>query len=154
VRKPIFAAALAAACLVASAPAVAQEHWTEGPVWSCSYFFVSTENWDKYMLYLRRNTLPLQTAQKQAGLILDYRTYIKDASGADDWNFAACTVHKSYGAALDFDAAEDARLKAISATHWKTQDENAQRTAAAERFALRTLVGSQTFRQINFRPMP
>lgn len=152
--KRIFVAALAAAGFGLSVNAVAQEHWTEGPVWSCTYIAVSGENWDKYMLYLRRNTLPLINAQKQAGLVLDWKTFVKPQSSPSDWNWASCTQFKSYGEAMDFNAADDAKLKGIAAAHWKTQDEEAQRKAASERFALRKVVSTQLMRQINFRPAP
>lgn len=151
--KIVRAAALAAVLALASASAAAQEHWTEGPVWNCSYYYVSSENWDKYMLYLRRHTLPLQMARKSAGLVLDYRTYIKDPSSPHDWNFAGCALFRNYGAAMDFDAAADAKGKEIAAAHWKTQDEAAQEKAAAERYALRTFLGSNSMRQIQFRPL-
>lgn len=153
--KTIRAAALAAAAtLCASGTALAQEHWTDGPVWQCTFMHVSQENWDKYMLYLRRNTLPLMQAQQKAGLMLDWRTYVKSPEGPDDWNWVGCTLHKSYGDALDFRADEDAKMKEIAKTHWKTADEAAQRTAAAERFALRRVVGTSIMRQIDFRPLP
>jgi hypothetical protein len=151
--KIVHAAALAAVLACASSSAMAQEHWTEGAVWNCSYYFVPSENWDKYMLYLRRNTLPLQVARKKAGLIVDYKTFIKEPSSPNDWNFAGCALFKSYGDALDFDAAAESKEKAISAAHWKTQDEAAQSKAAAERFSLRTSLGSQLMRQIDFRPL-
>ncbi len=147
-------AALVALALGSTTAATAQEHWTEGPVWNCSFYYVASENWDRYMLYLRRNTLPLQTAARNAGLLLDYKTFVKQPDGTDDWNFAACSQFPSYGAALDFDAEDDAKSRALAGAHWKTQDEEAQRRAAAERFALRTLLGSYTMRQISFRPMP
>lgn len=151
--KIVRAAALAAVLAFASASAAAQEHWTDGPVWSCSYYYVASENWDNYMVYLRRHTLPLQTARKNAGLALDYKTYIKQPSSTHDWNFAGCTLFKNYGAAMDFDAAAEAKGKEIASAHWKTQDEAAQDKAAAERYSLRTFLGSQTMRQINFRPL-
>jgi hypothetical protein len=152
--KKWYVAALATAGIGMSATAVAQEHWTEGPVWNCSYYYVSGENWDKYMLYLRRNTLPLQNAQKKAGLIADYRTFTKEPRSTDDWNFAACSLFKSYGQAYDFDAADEAKMKSIATEHWKTQDEEAQRKAAAERLSLRKFLGSTAMRQIDFRPLP
>jgi hypothetical protein len=151
--KTIRTAAVAAVLAFASANAVAQEHWTEGPVWSCSFYYVSAENWDKYMLYLRRNTVPLQAAQKKAGLVLDYRTFVKDPSNTNDWNFGACSLFKSYGQALDYDAADEAKMKTIASAHWKTQDEQAQQKAAAERFSLRTLLSTQLMRQIDFKPL-
>lgn len=153
-KTTLRATALAAVLACASGSALAQEHWSEGPVWNCSFYYVPGENWDKYMLYLRRNTVPLQAAQKKAGLVLDYRTFVKDPRGTDDWNFAACTQFRSYGQAYDYDAADEAKLKSIASAHWKTQDEEAQRKAAAERYSLRTFLGSYSMRQIDFRPMP
>lgn len=152
--RTIRAAALAAVLACASTSAVAQEHWTDGPVWNCSFYYVASENWDRYMLYLRRNTLPLQTAQKKAGLVLDYKTFVKEPSDTHDWNFAACSLFKNHGQALDYSAEDEAKMKSIANAHWKTQDAEAQQKAAAERFALRTFLGSYVMSQINFRPLP
>ena len=45
---------LAAALLAfASIPAVAQEHWTEGPVWECTTYRTNPGMFDAYMKYIR-----------------------------------------------------------------------------------------------------
>lgn len=152
--KMFNAAALAAVAFCAVGTASAQEHWKEGPVWTCSYYQVLPGKWDEYMLYLRRNTLPLQMAQKKAGLVVDYRLFTKDQGDADDWNIAACTLHPSFGKAMDYDAAEEAKGDEISAAHWKTQDRDAQAKASAARFELRRFLGTQTMRQVDLKPMP
>ena len=152
--KKLSAAALAAVAVCAVGTASAQEHWKEGPVWNCSYYQVLPGKWDEYMLYLRRNTLPLQMAQKKAGLVMEYRLFTKEQQDANDWNIAACTLHPSYGKAMDFDAAEDAKADEIAAAHWKTQDRDAQTRAAAARFELRKFIGSSMMRQVDLKPMP
>src|SRR5947209_13924364 len=44
-------------CLAAPA-ALAQEHFTEGPVWECGSYRTKQGHFDDYMKYLRQNVLP------------------------------------------------------------------------------------------------
>ena len=57
-------------CLAAPA-AVAQEHFTEGPVWECSSYRTKQGHFDDYMKYLRQNYLPQAQESKKAGLTLE-----------------------------------------------------------------------------------
>src|SRR5262245_3908279 len=54
--KRIGLAAAVLAC--ASVPAVAQEHWTEGPVWACEAYRTSPGQFDAYLKYIRTNVEP------------------------------------------------------------------------------------------------
>jgi len=53
--KQIGLAAAVLACM--SVPAVAQEHWSEGPVWECSAYRSNPGMYDTYMEYVRTTRL-------------------------------------------------------------------------------------------------
>src|SRR5947207_2274270 len=108
-RRTLVLSVAAAACLAAR-PAPAQEHWAEGPVWVVSYYRTKPGKFDEYMRYLRGTAAVSLADSKKAGLLLDYKVLIGSSiQGADDWDVALAELFPSYGKALDFDTADDAR---------------------------------------------
>jgi hypothetical protein len=71
-----------------------------------------------------------------------------------DWDIAFATLHPSYGQALDYSAADEAKGKEIAAKQFKTKDEEKQRQAVAPRLDFREYVGSQYVREVVLRPLP
>jgi hypothetical protein len=132
----------------------AQEHYTEGPVWACSSYRTKQGHFDDYMKYLQANYLVTSAEQKKQGLILDSKVFVKTATDPQDWDVSICTLFPNYGKALDFDADADAKNKAISATHFKTQDQDKQREQTAVRFEYRDFVATQYFREVTLKPLP
>ena len=61
--------------------ALAQEHWTEGPVWSVSFYRTTPGHFDDYMKYLRSHYIVTTAEAKKEGLILDSKVFVKDPSG-------------------------------------------------------------------------
>ena len=112
----------AAVCLAAAGAARAQEHWTEGPVWNITFYRTNPGHFDDYLKYLRTHVLPTTTEAKKQGLILDSKIFVKQARNAQDWDIAIATLHPSYGKALDYNAENDEKSKAIQAQHWKTKE--------------------------------
>jgi hypothetical protein len=106
---------VAAVLACASVPAVAQEHWTEGPVWECSSYRTNPGMFDTYMKYIRAHAIPVYEESKKAGLILDYKSFVKPPSSPDDWDFMLCTAHENYGRALDYSKADEDKADAIAA---------------------------------------
>jgi hypothetical protein len=135
-------------------PALAQEHFTEGPVWECSAYRTKQGHFDDYMTYLRQNFLPSGQESKKAGLILDQRVYLHVPTTPTDGDVLICTLYPSFGKALDYDAGDDAKAKEIAAKHYKTADEQKQRDAAAKRFAFRDFLGTSHYREVSLKPMP
>ena len=75
-------------------------------------------------------------------------------STADDWDVAIVTLHKSFGAALDYNQSDDDKMKAIAAKHYKTQDEQKQREMGAKRLEMRDFKGTRYIREVTLKPMP
>src|SRR3981081_3824848 len=67
------------AFLLLLAPAVlAQEHYTEGPVWRVQLIRVKPTQMDAYLTSLRQSTKPLIEEQKRQGIIMDYKVFLKE----------------------------------------------------------------------------
>src|SRR5438067_9419739 len=80
---------------------LAQEHYTEGPVWRVTLIRVKPENVDAYLSMLRQSNKPFLDEAKKQGLIVDYKVFSKEtASGPNDWTFAIAIQYKNW-AALD-----------------------------------------------------
>ena len=134
--------------------AVAQEHWTEGPVWVISFYRTEPGKFDDYLKYLRANAAVVFAEEKKQGLVLDSKIFVKAPSNPSDWDVAIATLQPSYGKALDFNQADSDKIKAIQAKYWKTGDEDKQREMSSTRLAMRKLVGSDVVREVNLKPMP
>jgi hypothetical protein len=144
---------LAAAMLACVAvPAVAQEHWTEGPVWECSSYRTNPGMFDTYMKYIRTHAIPVFEESKKAGLILDYKTFVKTPSSPDDWDFMICSAYPNYGRALDYSKADEDKADAIREKHWATADEDKQEQLASPRLEMRTFLGTTFIREVAMRP--
>jgi hypothetical protein len=138
--------------LLLGSVAVAQDHWTEGPVWNIEFYRTTPGHFDDYLKYLRQNFLPQTEESKKQGLILDYKIYVKAPTGPADWDIAFATLFKNM-AALDYSAELDKKQKAISEKHYKTADEDKQRDMIKPRFEWRTYVGNQLVREVTLKPL-
>jgi len=141
-------------CLLGAGVAVAQEHWTEGPVWAVSFYRTTPGHFDDYMKYLRTHYTVTTAEAKKQGLILDSKVFVKTPVDANDWDVAIATLSPSYAKALDFNQADDAKSKAIQAQHWKTPDQEKQRGMTNPRFEMRKALGTTYTREVTLRPMP
>lgn len=88
------------AFLLLLAPAVlAQEHYTEGPIWRTSLIRVKPTAMDAYLTSLRQSSKPLLEEQKRQGMIMDYKIFLKQTkSGLDDWDICLAVEYKNYAA--------------------------------------------------------
>jgi hypothetical protein len=134
--------------------AMAQEHFTEGPVWGCGSYRTKQGHFDDYMEYLRENFLPQNQEAKAAGLVLDTKVYVHVPANPTEPDVLICSLTSSYGKALDYDAAMDAKSKDIAAKHFQTADEKKQREMSAQRFEFRDFLGQSYWREVNLKPMP
>jgi hypothetical protein len=149
-----FAVLGAVVSLFLAGAALAQEHWTEGPVWQITFYRTTPGHFDDYMKYLRTHALPTTAEAKKQGLVLDSKIFVKQPRNAQDWDIAIATLHPSYGKALDFNPENDEKAKSIQASHWKTKDQDKQREMTAPRLEWRTFVGSELTREVTLKPMP
>jgi hypothetical protein len=103
---------LLAALLLLLAPAVlAQEHYTEGPVWRVSLIRVKPTQMDAYLTSLQQSSKPLLDAQKQNGTIMDYKLFLKETkNNPEDWDVCLAVEYKNH-AAMDGLAAKGEILR-------------------------------------------
>jgi hypothetical protein len=149
--KTINCGLVAAAMLLASFAAVAQEHWTEGPVWECSAYRTEPGQFDTYLKWIRAHAEIINQEAKKQGLILDYKTFIHTPSDEHDYDVLFCTLHSSFGKALDYNKGDDDKFDAISAAHWATPDEDKQQEMNAPRLKMRTAMGTSYHREVTLR---
>jgi len=92
---------LLAALLALSFAALAQEHYTEGPLWRVQLIRVKPNKMDAYLASLRESTKPLLEEQKKQGSIVDYKVFLKETkANPEDWDIAVAIQYKNH-AALD-----------------------------------------------------
>lgn len=149
-----FAFAFGCLLLVLPAAAPAQEHWTEGPVWEVWCARTTQGHFEDYIEYLRKNYLPGVEEGKKQGLILDVKYFLHVPGSASEPDICIATLHKSFGAALDYNAEVEAKTKAIAAKQYQTADEKKQAEMIAPRFEMRKDLGTTYYREIQLRPMP
>lgn len=149
--KRIGLAAAVLACM--SVPAVAQEHWSEGPVWECSSYrtnpgqFMYVSNW------LRSHAMVTAGEAKKQGLILDYKVFVQPPRDANDYDVLICNLHSSFGKALDFSQEDENKFDAITAAHWGTPSQDEQAGKSAPRLEMRKFMGTNFVREVNLRPI-
>lgn len=142
-----------AVCTLTASLAFAQDHYTEGNVRQVSFYKTKQGQFDEYMKYLRANFLPQQEEAKKQGLIVGYQVMVSTPSTGDDWDVAIAILHKSYGAALDYNQSDEEKSKAIASKHYKTMDEKKQDEMAAKRFDMRDYKGTRYIREVTLKPM-
>jgi hypothetical protein len=143
---------LVAAGSLCASVAVAQEHWTEGPVWECEAYRTSPGQFDAYLNYIRAQVEPQNIEAKKQGLILDYKTFVHTPRDENDYDVEFCTLFPSFAKALDYDKADDDKGKAISAAHFSTADEDKQAEMIKPRLDMRTYLGTVYVREVALRP--
>jgi len=89
-----------AAFLLLLAPAVlAQEHYTEGPVWRVSLVRVKPTQMDAYLTSLRQSSKPILEEQKKNGTIMDYKLFLKETkNNPEDWDVCLAIEYKNHAA--------------------------------------------------------
>ena len=97
-KKVLLAAVLV--CLFTPA-LLAQENYSEGPVWRVSLIRVKPNHMDEYLTSLRQSSKPFLEEEKRQGLIMDYKIFIKETkSNPQDWDLCLAIEFKNH-AALD-----------------------------------------------------
>jgi len=79
--------------------ALAQEHYTEGPVWRISVVRVKPTHMDEYLTSLQQSSKPFLEEEKRQGLIVDYKLFLKETkSSPEDWDVALAIEYKNHAA--------------------------------------------------------
>lgn len=136
-----------------SSTSFAQEHYTEGNVRVVSFYKTTPGQFDAYMEYLRTNFLPQQEEAVKQGIIVGYSILLNQPTSAEDWDIAIVNIYKSFGDAFDYNQGDEDKMKAIREKFFKTSDKDKMRSMTEKRFAMRTFVGTKSFREIKLRPM-
>ncbi len=150
-RRLLVVAAVIA--LAGVAPATAQEHWTEGPVWECSAYRTLPGQFDNYMKYLRKNVAGIRAEAKAQGMVVDDRVFIQAPRDPNDWDVMFCTAYSNGSAALDYNPEMEEKWRAIAAKHLKTSDEDEMEKMAEPRFEMRRYLGTNLMREVELKPM-
>jgi hypothetical protein len=96
-----FAPALLLVSVSVALPAMAQDQYTEGPVWDVTYVRTKPDQREAYLTSLKENTAPILEEEKKEGLILDYKI-LNNLTQKDphDWDLAIAVQYNNF-AALD-----------------------------------------------------
>ncbi len=88
------------AILALLAPAVpAQENYTEGPVWRVELIRVKPTEMDAYLTSLRESTKPVIEEEKNQGMVLDYKVFLKETkNNPEDWDICVAIEFKNHAA--------------------------------------------------------
>ena len=125
--------------------AVAQEHYTEGPVWRCTLVKVKEGQGDAYLASLRESSKPFIDEQKKQGLILDYKVFFKETTeNPQDWDIAIFVVYKNH-AALDGLAAKSEAIRD------KVSSKQTMQQVGEKRTAMREIVSSTLLQEVTLK---
>lgn len=138
--------ALVVGLLALAAPAICQEHYTDGPIWRVTYLNVKPGKMGDTLKDLRANFNKVNAAAKAAGLIADYKVYLNPTStGPTDWNVATAILYKNWGA-LD---GLTAQMDAVTLKHYGSAE--ARQKAGDARLDLWTVNSSTLAREVTLR---
>ena len=125
--------------------AIAQEHYTEGPVWRVTLVRVKPGQDDAYLTSLRQNTKPLLDEQKKQGLIVDYKVFLKETSSSpQDWDIAIAVQYKNHAAMDNLTAKEEAIRDKVSSKQKAQQ-------VAQQRVEIREIVASELLQEVTLK---
>jgi len=143
-KKYLFATF--ALLLLAALQAVAQEHYTEGPVWQVTLIRIKPNQTDAYLTSLRERSKPILEEEKKEGMIMDYKVFLNTTKhDSQDWDMALALQYKNF-AALDGLAA---KAEAVRDKIFGTKQ--AALSLGEKRVDMREIVATMTLREINLR---
>jgi hypothetical protein len=134
---------LAAFLLLLTPALLAQEHYTEGPIWRVQLIRVKPTQMDAYLTSLRQSTKPLIEEEKRQGMIMDYKIFLKETKNSpEDWDICIAVQYKNH-AAMDGLAAkgEAARDKIMGG-------KQAAQQLGEKRAEIREIVSSELLQEI------
>jgi hypothetical protein len=134
---------LAVFLLLLTPALLAQEHYTEGPVWRVQLIRVKPTQLDAYLTSLRQSTKPLIEEEKRQGVIMDYKVFLKETkNGPEDWDICVAIEYKNH-AAMDGLAAkgEAARDKILGG-------KQAAQQLGEKRAEIREIISSELLQEI------
>ena len=127
---------------------IAQEHYTEGPIWRVQLIRVKPTQLDAYLTSLRQSTKTLIEEEKRQGVIVDYKIFLKETkNNPEDWDICVAIEYKNH-AAMDGLAAkgEMVRDKILGGKQPAQQ-------LSEKRAEIRDLVSSELLQEIIHMPI-
>ena len=125
---------------------VAQEHYTEGPVWRTTLISVKPNQMDAYLTSLRQGTKPLLDEEKKEGLIMDYKVFLKETStGPKDWDVLVAVEYKNHAALDGLTAKTEAVRDKVMGGKQQAQQ------LGEKRQEMREIIGSELMQEISLR---
>jgi hypothetical protein len=132
--------------LLVSFAAVAQEHYTEGPVWRVQLIRVKPTQMDAYLTSLRQSTKPLLEEMKKQGTIMDYKVFFKETKhNPDDWDMAVAVEYKNHAALDGLGAKGEALRDKILGGKQPAQQ------VAEKRSEIREIISSELLQEITLK---
>jgi hypothetical protein len=130
--------------LLLLAPAVlAQEHYTEGPVWRVQLIRVRPTQMDAYLASLRQSTKPFIEEQKKRGNIVDYKVFLKETKhNPEDWDICVAIEYKNHAAMDGLAASAEAVRDKIMGGKQAAQQVNEKRAE------IREIISSELLQEI------
>ncbi len=146
-RKRLTVLALVAWLLCSfGGQALAQMQYTEGPVWRVILLKVKPGRFTAFMEDLRAHARPVYDAEKQEGLILDYKIYLNTTrSSPADWDVAIALQYKNMSA---LDGLSE-KLDALTLKHYGSKESRQQVTE--KRVENAEVVASHLMREITLK---
>lgn len=114
---------LTALFILAACPSLlAQEVYTQGPIWRVELIRVKPGQIGPYLKSLQEVTKPLLDAEKEQHLIVDYKVFLKQTkSSPEDWDVELAVEYKNFASMDDLDAKHDKIRDKITGGGDKTQ---------------------------------
>ena len=144
--KTKFICLLLGSALLMGLYLVAQEHYTEGPVWRTTLISVKPNQMDAYLTSLRQGTKPLLDEEKKEGLIVDYKVFLKETStGPKDWDILVAVEYKNHAALDGLTAKTEAVRDKVMGGKQQAQQ------LGEKRQEMREIIGSELMQEISLR---
>ena len=120
----------------------ADRPYTEGPISVVTAIRTVDGMWDDYVAWLGGPWKQLMEAEKQAGLILDYRVYTATARNPNEPDLYLVVIYKNWASFDGLTAKEDAITEKLIGPLKKANAEY------AERGKLRKILGEELIQQL------
>jgi len=132
--------------LLVSFAAVAQEHYTEGPVWRAPLILVKPTQMDAYPPSFCQSTKPLLEEMKKQGTYIDYKVFFKETKhNPDDWDMAVAVEYKNHAALDGLGAKGEALRDKILGGKQPAQQ------VAEKRSEIREIISSELLQEITLK---
>ncbi len=126
--------------------AVAQEHYTEGPIWQVTLIRVVPTKMDAYLTTLQTSTKLLYEEMKKENVILDYKVFLNTTKhDPQDWDIAIGVQCKNFG------AMDGLTAKGKSIRDKILGPKQAAQQLGEKRVEMREIVSTMILREVNLK---